>query len=180
MKWVKRLVGLIVVLIVALVAIAYLLPREVSVARSIEIAAAPDAIFPYLNNHKASNEWSPWAEKDPNTKWTFTGPESGVGAKMKWESESDQVGTGTSEIIKSEDGKHVVINLDFGDMGTAEAGFVLEPSGAGTKVTWGFKTDLGMNPMGRYFGLMFDEWIGADYEKGLSNLKKLVESKPSG
>ncbi len=27
----------------------------------------------------------------------------------------------------------------------------------------------------RYFGLMFDAWVGADYEQGLANLKRLVE-----
>jgi effector-binding domain-containing protein len=36
-------------------------------------------------------------------------------------------------------------------------------------------TDVGMSPVGRYMGLMFDTWIGKDYEEGLANLKKLVE-----
>ena len=65
--------------------------------------------------------------------------------------------------------------LDFGDQGTATATFDLEPEGSETKVTWGFSTDLGFNPVARYFGLMFDSWIGADYEAGLANLKALVE-----
>ena len=45
----------------------------------------------------------------------------------------------------------------------------------GTKITWGFDSDLGMNPIARWMGLMFDSWIGADYETGLANLKNLVE-----
>ena len=30
--------------------------------------------------------------------------------------------------------------------------------------------------MARYFGLMFDEWVGADYEEGFANLEKPAES----
>ncbi len=35
---------------------------------------------------------------------------------------------------------------------------------------------VGMNPIGRYMGLMFDSMIGKDYEAGLAELKKLVEA----
>ena len=64
-----------------------------------------------------------------------------------------------------------------GAQGTAVAGFTLEPEGEGTKVTWGFEADLGYNPVTRYMGLMFDSWIGADYEAGLASLKALVEGQ---
>ena len=61
-------------------------------------------------------------------------------------------------------------------MGNATATYRLTPAGAGTKVTWGFNTDVGANPFMRWMGLMFDRWVGADYEDGLGRLKKLVES----
>jgi hypothetical protein len=32
-----------------------------------------------------------------------------------------------------------------------------------------------MNPMARWMGLMFDRWIGADYEAGLAKLKQVAE-----
>ena len=34
---------------------------------------------------------------------------------------------------------------------------------------------MGARPAGRWLGLMMDNWVGADYERGLSNLKALVE-----
>ena len=49
----------------------------------------------------------------------------------------------------------------------------------GTGVTWGFKTEL-KGAMERWFGLLFDRWIGADYEKGLAKLKALVEKEAAG
>lgn len=45
--------------------------------------------------------------------------------------------------------------------------------------TWGFDTDLGMNPIARYFGLVMDSMLGADYEKGLAKLKQVCEAAQS-
>ena len=44
-------------------------------------------------------------------------------------------------------------------------------------MTWGFESDLGMNPMARWMGLMMDSLVGGDYEQGLANLKDLVEGQ---
>jgi len=60
------------------------------------------------------------------------------------------------------------------------ATYTITPEGQGTKVVWGFDTDLGSNPVSRYFGLMFDKMVGGDFERGLAGLKKYVESLPRG
>ena len=60
-------------------------------------------------------------------------------------------------------------------MGNATATWDLEPIATGTKVTWGFHTELD-SIVKRWFGLMFDRWIGADYEKGLQRLKAAAEA----
>lgn len=172
----KVLVGL-VVLVVLVVIVGLLLPGKVTVARSISIAAPPDAIFPYVDNLKTFNEWSPWAARDPNMEQTYEGPDGGVGMKLSWQSEHPQVGSGSQVIIESVENRKVRAALDFGDQGTGTAGFLLEPVDDGTKVTWDFETELGFNPVMRYMGLMFDTWIGADYEAGLASLKTLVESR---
>ena len=71
--------------------------------------------------------------------------------------------------------KRVVSALDFGDMGLAEASYDLSQEGDITTITWGLKADMGAGAMGRWMGLMMDDWVGADYERGLSNLKALIE-----
>ena len=48
------------------------------------------------------------------------------------------------------------------------------PPSTGTKATWGFTSKLD-GIAARWFGLMFDTWIGADYEKGLAKLKVAAE-----
>ena len=50
----------------------------------------------------------------------------------------------------------------------------LEPTTTGTKATWWFSTQADGIVM-RWLGLMFDRWIGADYEKGLTRLKAVAE-----
>ena len=179
MSILKTIAGFVIVLAVALAAIGTLLPRDITVDRSVVIAATPDQVFPHVNSLKNFNAWSPWAKRDPDTRYVFEGPEQGIGAKMLWKSDHPDVGSGIQEITESIANKRVRMALDFGDMGTAVASYRLEPEEGGTKVTWGFETDLGNNIMWRYFGLMMDRWVGTEYEKGLANLKQLVEN-PSG
>jgi uncharacterized protein YndB with AHSA1/START domain len=175
----KLLIGVVVVVVI-LAAVGLLLPGQVHVERSVVINAAPAAVFPHVSDLRAFNQWSPWAQRDPNTQYTFSGPPAGVGAKMAWKSENPNVGEGSQEITAVEPDKHVSVALDFGAMGSATASYDLQAEGAGTQVVWAFDETLGLNPIARYFGLMMDGWIGPDYEAGLANLKSLVEtSTPS-
>ena len=161
--------------VVLLVVVGFVLPRNVEVSRSVTIAASPEEVFPYVNSLKKFNEWSPWADYDPDTKYVFSGPESGKGMRVEWTSEEDNVGAGSQEIIESVENELVRTSLDFGMQGTAVAQFTLKQTDDGTEITWGFVSDMGTNPMGRYMGLLMDKWVGGDYERGLARLKDLVE-----
>ncbi|MEM8876541.1 MAG: SRPBCC family protein [Pseudomonadota bacterium] len=175
MRILKWLIGLVVVAAVAFVAVGFMLPREVNVARSIDIDAPAKAVFVSLNSPKATTVWSPWMAKDPQQTVTFDGPESGVGAKMAWQSDNPSVGTGSSEITESTPFERIGVALDFGEMGTANAAYDLAETDGTTSVTWSFETDMGEGLVGRWMGLMMDRWVGADFEAGLANLKQLVE-----
>ena len=109
-------VGLLFVL---LIGVAFALPQEITVARSKVINAPESDVFPYVNSPKRFNEWSPWAARDPDMKYTFSGPAEGKGAKMEWS--SDEFDTGSQEIVESQPNSFVKVNLDFGDMGTSTA-----------------------------------------------------------
>ena len=175
MGLIKRLVQFVLVIAVLLVAVAYLLPREVEVNRTATIAAPPEAVFEHVASLQKFSEWSPWGNIDPDMKVSYSGPDMGVGNKMEWQSEHPNVGNGAQEITAIVENERVESALDFGEMGTALASFDLVKSGDGTEITWGLKSDMGNNPIGRWMGLMMDKWIGADYEKGLAALKAKVE-----
>jgi hypothetical protein len=160
-----------------LVAVAYLLPRQVHVDRSITINAPREAVFAQINGFGTFNKWSPWFELDPNAKYTFEGPATGLGAKMIWVGDPSTLGSGSQVVTAVQADERVACDVDFGQGAPAKQVISLAANAAGTTVTWGIDVDLGMNPVSRYFGLGFDAMIGKDFEKGLGYLKKVVESQ---
>lgn len=161
------------VLIALVVGGAYVTPQNVHVERSAIMAASPEEIFAIVNDLTRAKEWGPWYKRDPQMKLSVAGAPEGVGAKLSWNSAAE--GEGSQEIIESEPFSLVKTKLDFVGQGSAFATIALAAAEGGTKVTWSMDTDLGYNPVARYMGLMFDTWIGKDYEEGLANLKALVE-----
>ena len=117
-----------------------MLPGEAVVTRSTEIAAPPEKVFAIVGDMHRFQEFSPWAELDPNTKYTYEGPPTGVGQKMSWTSDNANVGSGSQTITEYDPPKHVASELDFGPMGKSLATWDLEPSGTGTKAIWGFRS----------------------------------------
>ncbi len=179
MRVIKRIVLVLVAIVGLAIIVGLLLPSTAQIQRSITITAPPCTVWAVVNDLGQFNEWSPWFERDPATVYTFSGPRRGVGAAMTWASDSPEVGSGRQEITASEPYSNVTTFLDFGDQGTADVALTIEAGTDGTKVTWGFTTSFGFNLVGRYFGLMFDSWIGPDYEQGLAKLKALVEQLPA-
>ncbi len=175
MRILKWLLGSFAVLIGVVLIGGMLLPREITVERSAEINAPAAKIFPHVNSPEATQAWSPWLSLDPATQVSFGDVKAGEGARMEWASDHAQVGSGKMEVVESMENQYVVSALDFGDMGLAEARYDLAEEGGKTTVTWGLKVDMGSGPIRRWMGLMMDSWVGADYERGLANLKALVE-----
>jgi hypothetical protein len=174
-KALKRVLWLLLGLLIAIVGVGALLPDRAHVERSVTVGTPPTRAFEVLNSFRDFSKWSPWHERDPNARYRFDGPESGVGARMSWESSNPQVGKGSQTIAVSEPERRIKVLLDFGPMGQAAAGYLIAPDGAGSRITWTFDTEFGWDLFGRYLGLMMDRWIGPDYERGLANLKKLLE-----
>ncbi|HEU0221086.1 MAG TPA: SRPBCC family protein [Paracoccaceae bacterium] len=175
MRLLLRILLIVAVILGIAGAGSVLLPRDVIVERRIVIAAPAEAVFPQVNSLQRFAAWSPWTLYDPAMKQSFSGPEAGIGSRMSWESE--EIGSGSQEIVASVPNERVEMALDFGGSGQAEAWFELAAAGSGTEVTWGFHSDLGYNPVARYMGLMFPEWIGADFDRGLAALKNATEAK---
>ena len=168
--------GVIILLTLA----AYLLPRNVHVERSTVIAAPRATVFTIVNSFTHFNKWSPWAALDPSATYTYEGSVAGVGARMSWVGDPSTMGSGSLVITASSPWETVTTDIDFGPQGKATARVTLTAQGPATHVVWALDTDLGMNPVSRYFGLMFESMVGKDFERGLAGLKKLAEGLPKG
>ncbi|MTI40729.1 SRPBCC family protein [Fulvivirga lutimaris] len=171
--------GLVAILVLAAIYASFQ-PKEGQTERTIVIERNPEVIYPEVSTMKRFNEWSPWFTIDPETKYTYEGPESGVGAKMSWESDHPDVGAGSQWIIEAKENERVTLQLDFGFKGGFYADMILEPVENGTKVTWTYRYE-DLDLMGAFFASVMDSegMVGDSYETGLRQLKEYVESKPT-
>lgn len=172
-----KMAGLVVgALVLILLLVGIVLPSSATVERTTVIESPPCNVYAVVNSYRRFAEWSPWAKMDPNTVYSTSGPDEGVGAKQGWE--STVTGKGSQTIMASTPCERVEQSLEFEGQDPALAYFVIAPDEKGTKLTWGFTSEFGMNLVGRYMGLMFDSMMGGDFESGLSDLKVLMEGLP--
>lgn len=176
MGFVRGLFKALVILLMLIVVGALLLPAHTTINRSIVIEASPEAVFKLVNGFEYFNLFSPWHSKDPEAQYTYTGPPTGVGARMQWVSDNPNVGSGSSQITAVQDNHKVTTILDFGAQGTSIGWFELQPMGLDTEVTWGFHSDAGFDIVACYFNLLLDYFVGNDFEQGLRQLKTLAET----
>ena len=170
---VKILAGL-ALLVLLLVLVAFVLPRQYRVERARIINARPDAVWAQIGDLKAWKNWGAWQERDPQMKLTYSATSTGVGAWSAWESKRE--GNGRMTVTEATPVK-MTYHLEFPDMGTQSTGMIeMQPEAGGVRVIWSDTGDLGMNPMMRWVGLFLDKsLIGPDFERGLANLGKLTE-----
>lgn len=179
-KTIGYLLMLLVVAIGVLCGVIISRPNEMTVTRSATFHATPAAVFEQVNDFHKWDAWSPWAKMDPNAKSTFEGPTSGKDAKMSWAGNSD-VGEGSMTIVDSQPNDHVFIKLDFIKPfeGSNDVVMKIEPQGENTKLTWTMsgKTNFITKAMGLVMDC--DKMVGDQFEKGLANMKAIVEAKPA-
>lgn len=151
-------------------------PDEFRISRSTRIAADPASVFSQINDFRAWSAWSPWAKLDPAMYVEYDGPSRGLGAGYSWSGNS-KVGQGSMRIIESKQNIRVGIQLEFFKPFRASnrTTFTLTPEPSGTKVSWVMegKNKFLSKLMGVFMNL--DKLIGADFERGLANLKVVVE-----
>jgi uncharacterized protein YndB with AHSA1/START domain len=169
----------------AVVGYAATRPDTFEIARSTTIAAPAAEIFSLINNLRGFNRWNPFLLKDQATRLTYQTIEEGPGAVYGWEGNRD-VGKGRLEIVRAIPHSRVEMKLHMIEPMTAQnrVVFTLEPAGAigdsgkhaMTKVTWAMD---GQQPlMSKVMGLFLniDAMVGADFEKGLQQMKAIAEN----
>lgn len=169
--------AVLVVAVGGVLAYAATQPDTFVISRTVRIAAAPDKVFPLIQDLKAFNRWNPFLKLDPAAKLTYSGPESGKGAAHQWSGNSN-VGAGRVEITNAVAPSRVTMQLDM--ISPMEAHnlveFALKPDGSATNVTW---TMSGRSPfISKVMCLFFsmDKMVGGEFDKGLASLKALAET----
>jgi uncharacterized protein YndB with AHSA1/START domain len=175
-----KIVGIVVVVLIvvvaAVVAYASTRPDTFRVQRSASIKAPPEKIFPFIVDYRNWPQWSPYENRDPEMKRTFSGAASGKGAKYAWEGNRN-VGSGAMEIIDTAPPNKILIKLDFIKPfeGHNIAEFTLEPQGDATNVTWAMHGPVPLIGKVMHMVMDMDKMIGNDFAAGLEKMKAAAE-----
>lgn len=175
MKTIKSILKILLGIILILVVVSLFLPSKVHVERVAIIKATPTVVYPLISNLPNWEKWSPWHRLDPEMTLEYGEVKEGVGAKYSWKSKHDQVGNGSITIADAKPDSYIKTEMNFMENGVATAEYFLNQKEEGTEVRWTMDSDMGWNLIGRYFGLMIDKWVGADYERGLHYLDSVAQ-----
>lgn len=172
----KKILIVLAGLIAALLIVIALQPSTFRVTRAATINAAPEVVFPHINNLQRWEAWSPWAKLDPAVKNTFEGPQEGTGAVFRWAGNA-QVGEGVMAITESRPSELVRMRLDFIKpmAGTSMTEITFAKIETGTTVTWTMSGENDFIGKACCLFMNMDKMLGGQFEQGLANLKRVVE-----
>ena len=165
MRVLRILVLLLGGLAALVLACAFAYPRRVHVERSTTIAVPQATVYTLVSGLRSLGSWSPW-------------PDPGAASEIRVDGAKATWSGGSLEIIDAVPMEQVRLRLDVGAGREATAEIRIVPASGSTRVTWGFDTDVGTNPLARYLGRAFDGWVGPQLEAGLARLKRVAEQMP--
>jgi hypothetical protein len=179
----KILLWIIIVLIgivVLFLIIGFFTKKDYSVGREIIINKPKAIVFAYLQLLKNQNKFSVWGSMDPNMKTVFTGTDGTEGFVSAWESDNKKVGKGEQEIQKIVEGERLDYEIRFiKPFNSTNWAFITTAriNDNQTLVHWEFSAKM-KYPMNLMLVFMnMEKMIGNDLEKGLQNLKAILEKK---
>ncbi len=155
-------------------AVPVFLPGDVTVEATTEIKASPETVFNEVNTLRNWKSWSPF-EDDSTMTDKYAGPVEGVGAKRTWTSQ--HMGNGNMVITKSIPGQLIGTKLDFGAPGAAEGRWTFTDDHGKTRVKWQLHILKLQYPFGKWLGLIMNKMTTPVLEKGLNNLKMIIEKQ---
>lgn len=151
-------------------------PDSYTVSRSQVINAPAEQLYAIINAPREFERWSPYQARDPQLKNTYSGPASGVGARVEFAG-NKHVDEGTVEIVGSTAPSEVKMRLTMVRPFSArnDVTYSLKPDAGGTEVTWAMhaKAPYLVKVMSVFMDM--DKMIGGDFADGLARLKALAE-----
>ncbi|MCB9426210.1 MAG: SRPBCC family protein [Flavobacteriales bacterium] len=175
----KIIVALLVIIALPFIA-ALFTTKEYHAWGSVNINRPIKDVFDYIVLLKNQENYSTWAEMDPEMKRIYQGTDGTVGFIAGWESQKEDVGVGEQEITAIDPYKRIDYELRFKTPfeSTAPAYMTVEsilPNE--TNVQWHFdgKMDYPMNIM--LWFMDFETMISNDFDKGLDKLQVILEKK---
>ena len=163
-----------------MIVISFFLPSTFHIERKVEINADKEIIFEQVNELKNWGNWTVWAQIDQGVyviEDSYSDPSNGVGAKFIWDSENDDLGKGSLEILESTPNSYLKHNTSIGFIESINEWSFNEVD-EGVEVVWSMDVEFGFNPLSKFMGLFMEDHVGPDFEKSLERLKLFSENLP--
>ena len=148
------------------------------IEKSIEINRSSEVVFDYLRMTKNQDNFSVWNMADPDMNKKHQGTDGTIGFIYSWDSTLKNVGAGEQEITGIQEGKSIDYTIRFlrPMQNTGKSKFQVTSSGnERSSVSWIFDSPSRF-PMS-LFSPIFKIMLGKDIERGLVNLKNILEKK---
>jgi Polyketide cyclase / dehydrase and lipid transport len=170
---------IVAIIVVAFVVIVAMRPSEFRVTRSTTISAPPPAVFAQVNDFHKWEAWNPWGKIDPGMKQAYEGAPAGTGAIYTWTG-NKEVGEGRMTITESRPSDLIRIKLEFFRPFRANntTEFSFKPERNQTAVTWSMTGDNNFIAKAVHLFMNMDKMVGGQFEKGLAQMKAVVETAP--
>ncbi len=173
---------LIALLIVAalFVVVGLFLPSARYAEHALETNRPLRQVYDTVNSFRRFQDWHPLRARDPNVRYTLEGPLRGEGARLVYQSNNPQIGSGALEIVESIEDEKVVIRATNDAYGEDKLHtFVFDDKGKTVEITWSYTVQYGWDLLGRYAGLYINRTVGDDIRVGLGNLIGLFATMPN-
>jgi len=181
-RLIEVLISLAIVAVLFLL-VALVLPSSRHLNEKVETNRKITIVYDTLNSLRRFNDWNPLVLRDPRMKLQLSGPASGVGARMDYDSSNPQLGKGSWEITATEPNASVTYAITNPQRGHDKVStFSLKPTGrAGrnVEITQSYDVDYGWDLVGRYAGLYVSRHVGDDMELGLQRLTNMLAQVPN-
>lgn len=168
----------VVVLVGVLAIVAAFQSSTYRVVRTATFAAPPANVFAQTNDLRKYQTWNPFGKSDPKATYAYEGPATGVGSVLAWSS-TGQTGEGRMTIVESRPSEVVRYRLNFirPMAGTGDMALTFQAQGNQTLVTWTMEGDKVY--LAKLMGLFMnmDKMMGGAFERGLAELKTIVEKE---
>ena len=148
--------------------ISLLVPSHVRISKAINVKSPEDRVWKYVDDMKTWKSWNPFFENTPTESMIFndSGDHAGMQVKettIKWLSKN----AGERKIAIEREGRNPIYH-----------GWkcMQIPGSDSTTIQWYLDFDLKWYPWEKFGSLLFERSYGPKMERGLINLKKMVEA----
>jgi len=177
MNFLKTIGILLLIFVLVCCAIGLIQPKHYYVERKLEINVPVQEVHFNISSWEKWKAWSPWEGADTSIYSKIEGKDGSVGSRYNWKSTNPDVGFGNMKFTDIQENKiEFDINLKSPLRLRHKATFDFAHSIKNTtKVTWSLKGKISFFERISSVFWSMDDMTGQELEKGLRNLKDLLE-----